>query len=620
MLNMKKIYTLLGLFLIAGGAKAQNPALTPIYDFNPDQKHAPGGISWYPNRPATTNQNRTVFYSEDFDAGYGGWENNIQSGNAGFDLTNVGHANNAGSTYTIPTLMTDTPTQWICIDSDGTPGGSYSLAENATLTSQEIDLSAATGLYVALQFDQFFAEWQPTTGETEDHCYIAVSTDSTNWTEVEINEGVGREARPNPELISWDITDFIAGNESTVWFRFRWEGAWNYGWQIDNIEVVDINEKDLMIVDTWRCYSPAGMTYSLVPQAHATEFQIGAIIKNIGHIDQTNVTFDWEIKDPTNATVASGTAADVLSLSNSEYDTILIATGYTPTALGTYTVEWTATSTEGDDNTTDNFVSDNHYELTEYTYGLDYDEGPVEEIDNWPQMTGEAYFGNLFDFKTNDVISGIDVKLTNHSEIVGEEIFAAIFYFPDGGAEWVLLWDNISSGHTIETSDLGQTITMSTGTSGIDVNTTDLYLVTVGQYGSAAMPMFERQGDIGWNYIQGRDQDAANRGFFDRKAPIVRARINSAELGVEDDTQEEHFSVYPNPATDAVNINLVLNNSENTVVNVLDVTGKVIQTINLGNVDGERNISVDLSEIPTGVYFIELNNSNGRTVKKFVKR
>src|SRR5690606_26947883 len=111
-----------------------------------------------------------------------------------------------------------------------------------------------------------------------------------------------------------------------------------------------IPDKDLTIIDTYRTYSSqGGLVYSMVPQSHAEEFTIGAIIRNVGHQDQTNVTFNYEIFDPSMNSVASGTATSTVALANMEQDTIVHATGYVPTTLGNYTIVWTPTSTEGDD-------------------------------------------------------------------------------------------------------------------------------------------------------------------------------------------------------------------------------------------------------------------------------
>lgn len=617
---MKKIYFFIGALLSAGAIQAQGPQLRPIYDFHPDVKHAPGGITVKPLRSDLNNQDRAIHYSENFDAGFGIWTAAIQNGGAGFELTNTGHVNSAGNTFIIPDLLTSTPTQWVVLDSDGAPGGSYTIPEDATLTSGLIDLSGvvdiSAGDYVAFEFEQFFAEWQP--AETSDHLYLGVSTDGSTWTEVEISEGVGREARPNPELMSWDISAEIDGFESSVYLRFRWEGAWNYGWQIDNVQIVDIPEKDLGFVDTWRGYSNTGLTYSQVPIAQKDTIVIGAILKNFGSFDQTDASFTYVVKDPLGATVASGPAGVSLSLSNAEQDTILISTNYVPTMLGNYTVEWTATTgAVGDDVAANDLVTDAYYEITDYTYAMDYNEGTVEPITNWPLQTGEAYFGSLFDFVANDVISAIEVKLTSDAANVGEEILASVYYFPTGGTEWLSAWD-ISVPFTVTAGDLGEWITIPIP-GGVGVNTTDLYMVLAGHYGAPAAPLFERQGDIGWNIIQGRDADGNNRGFFDRKAPLVRARVAN-DVSVGEEVIEDQFSIYPNPANEMINISVSLTNSENTTINVLDIAGKVIYTANLGTVNGNKMVSVSLDQMATGVYFVEMTNSTSKQVKKFVKK
>lgn len=615
---MKKIYTLVAVFC-AGAAIAQAPYQMATYNFSAYEKYTPGGITVIPMHNAPTSQDRTVYYTEDFDGGFNGWANNTLVGTAPFKLTNVGHDNGTGNSFIIPALESSTPTQWIVLDSDK-DGTSYAAPEEATFTSPVIDLSTSLGNYVAVEFDQFFAEWDVNiysgAGSSE-HCYIGVSTNGTTWTEVEINEGVGRDGRPNPEHISWDISDHISGALSTVYIRFRWTGAWNYGWQFDNVEIVDINEKDVAIVGSYRNYNANGLMFSKVPVDHASEFTVGAIIRNIGHIPQTGVTFSYVIKDPSNATVASGTATASLSLLNAQQDTILVATGYTPTALGVYTVEWTATSNEGDDNLTDNLKTDNFFELTPYTYAMDYNQGPVVPITNWPLTTGIATFGNLFSFEGADVVSAIEVKIANETSNIGEIIYTTVWY-NDGVSGWLLLDEG--DQYTVTAANIGQIITLPFP-DGIDVNDNDLYLFGVSQYATPVDALFERQGDIGFSYIQGIDEAAALRGFFDRRAPIVRLRVID-EVGIEDEAAPvaNTFSIYPNPANESINVKLTLNESSATVINVVDITGKAIKTINLGDVNGTKNVTVSLDELSTGVYFIELVNADGKQIKKFVKK
>ena len=184
---MKKFYTLCGLVLSAG--LVANAQQSTVKDNT--QKHSPYAITTAPGVHGTS-ATRAVYYSEDFDAGWNGWVADVQQGTVGFELTNVGHANNAGSTFSIPALATSTPTQWVLLDSDS--DGTSGSEERATLTSPRIDLSAASG-NLKVSFDQFFAEWHP------DSILLGWSTDSTTWNETMLMDSVGRDGRPNPENV-----------------------------------------------------------------------------------------------------------------------------------------------------------------------------------------------------------------------------------------------------------------------------------------------------------------------------------------------------------------------------------------------------------------------------------
>jgi len=631
---MKKIYFLIGALVLSGSTMAQISNGVKTYDFVQSGKHIPGAISVKDNRNVNTNQDRTVYFTEDFNGGLNGWVADNQAGPADFGLTTTGHQNTASNSFQIPALSTTG--NWVLFDSDG-DGTGYTTPEEATFNSPKIDLTSATGVDVALKFDQFFAEWDvnfSNGAESSEHMYIAISTDSSDWSnEIEINEGVGRLARENPEQISWDITDYIAGNEANIWFRFRWEGAWNYGWQFDNIIVEDILNKDLGVKTIWRGMSdlsPANGSslymYSQIPQAHVDTMIVGAIVENLGHLTHTNVVIDYEITGPLGTVVNSGQVGFADPIVNEPgFDTLLFSTDYVPDALGNYSLKMTVSSTEGDDLVDNDSLVDAFYEVTDFTYAADFAEGSAVGCDAWP-LSGntEGWYGNVFLFKGSDQISGIDFKVANNASNVGEIVYGEIYSFDTGTSEWVSQWDNNSTGHPIVSGDLGNIVTMSTD--GFSVNEiTEFYLVTVKQLAPTTDPIFERQGDVKLGRTQGYSFSSTNSeyggiSFFDRLAPIVRARVNSAEVGIDDTQMDEKFSVYPNPASDVVNVNVTLTNSENTTIKVLDISGKVIQTINLGTVNGEQKVAVSVADFSTGVYFIEMTNTNGKQVKKFVKK
>lgn len=78
----------------------------------------------------------------------------------------------------------------------------------------------------------------------------------------------------------------------------------------------------------------------------------------------------------------------------------------------------------------------------------------------------------------------------------------------------------------------------------------------------------------------------------------------------QEDFDNKSFSVYPNPAS-----------------NYLNWTNNFFNTLKIYTIQGELlgdykslNGSLDISDLRTGVYFLEFNNEGQRVVKKFIKK
>src|SRR5690554_1133388 len=75
---------------------------------------------------------------------------------------------------------------------------------------------------------------------------------------------------------------------------------------------------------------------------------------------------------------------------------------------------------------------------------------------------------------------------------------------------------------------------------------------------------------------------------------------------------KENFSMYPNPVTDILNIDAVngLNANE---IRVMDLTGKVLKVQNNAS-------SVNVADLATGTYLIEITTNEGKGTSKFIKK
>lgn len=77
-------------------------------------------------------------------------------------------------------------------------------------------------------------------------------------------------------------------------------------------------------------------------------------------------------------------------------------------------------------------------------------------------------------------------------------------------------------------------------------------------------------------------------------------------------------SLSPNPATDEVTINYNTQTAANTTLNIINITGQVVISKNLGNVQsGSETIS--LSRLPAGIYTMQFTSGTQQIKQKLVK-
>ncbi|SRX72318.1 T9SS type A sorting domain-containing protein [Aequorivita antarctica] len=82
------------------------------------------------------------------------------------------------------------------------------------------------------------------------------------------------------------------------------------------------------------------------------------------------------------------------------------------------------------------------------------------------------------------------------------------------------------------------------------------------------------------------------------------------------DLKRANFSLYPNPAKDKLFLSAT-NPTENLKVKIFNIEGKLLSTKN-GKL--ENQIFIDVSNLSSGMYFINIEDENGNTVvKKFIK-
>ena len=93
-------------------------------------------------------------------------------------------------------------------------------------------------------------------------------------------------------------------------------------------------------------------------------------------------------------------------------------------------------------------------------------------------------------------------------------------------------------------------------------------------------------------------------------------------VGVEDHQLADCFRVYPNPATDVVNVECRMQNEELEVANmeVYDVYGKVVRTVETLRATSLQTAQINVSGFAAGMYFVRVKTDKGVVTKPFVKK
>lgn len=112
--------------------------------------------------------------------------------------------------------------------------------------------------------------------------------------------------------------------------------------------------------------------------------------------------------------------------------------------------------------------------------------------------------------------------------------------------------------------------------------------------------------------------------YFDYNAPVITNTtlntLNDVFASIEEKSKIDNSDVvlYPNPATDNLNIIINAKASNNGQVNILDITGKVLssQDINLEN--GKNVINQNTNDLSSGIYFVQVKCNESFVTKKLV--
>lgn len=272
-------------------------------------------------------------------------------------------------------------------------------------TANPINCSGYFGL--VLSFEQTYMRFM-------DNVYVEFSTDAISWTPVQVNSQYStNQISANPELITIDISAY-ANNQPTFYVRFRYQGAWDYAWAVDDVTIRPSPYNDLSLdtlsfngaVDNFEL-----SYYSNIPQLHAERdtLELAARISNQGTALQPNTRLEAIVSGP----VAYNSFSPGVMLAPATQDTFVAAAPhFVPSLQGGYTVTVEALS-DSVDQVPQNNTQTYSFTVTDTVYARDF--GPYSGGFSYQPGQVTHQLGVKYKLSAPDTITSIGINLYHNN-------------------------------------------------------------------------------------------------------------------------------------------------------------------------------------------------------------
>lgn len=495
-------------------------------------------------------------------------------------------------------------------DSDAL-NSSYSPQEAYIQYNGTVDCSSYP--YVNIEFESYHRKFR-------DSIFVEVSIDGINWDRYEVHAGQATNTTTaNPEFVSVNVSA-TAGSQPVVYFRFKYEGEWDYAWMIDDVSFAETPNNYVTIDDEvfggwWIGYSISGgigcdYTFNPLSQLAANPYKIEAVLRNAGVAPQ-NMTLHAEAFDQITNSVYTSTSNSQY-LSASQQDTFAVNNTFNPTTLGLYELNMWGV---GDSANTD--TSSKQTVVTQYSYGKDLNNYQGSYI--LGNATRENHVTSFFDIYANENLYSVDLYIAPWS-IPGTKIYGVLYEAdPTAGANPIYL--DQTDDHTITSSDLDSWITLSFA------NPISLIAGVGYEMGAAGYQHPSDSAGVGYSGLALGTENSlfdANGGspnsagtptwYYITQNPMIRMNFDPASSGSTSSKNliKSDLNIYPNPANNVISIS----NLDNfDLLQIKDLLGKIVYKKNISKV---TKTTIDVQGFSTGTYLLNLEGSSTSISRKIV--
>ncbi len=489
--------------------------------------------------------------------------------------------------------------------------------QNAFITSSTIDLSSYPYSAITLSFNQRYKAFN------YDETYVEMSQDGgLTWGySQQVNVGV---VTNDPSLQNNLSLILPISQSANTKIRFRWSSDFadddygsGYGWMIDDVKLIEPNADEFTVTKVWTGDIVQKWDYYSTPLTQVIPMTVGAVISNMGAVSQTKVVTIEILQGTTSAY----TNTENITLLPGELDTLWHTSTFTPTANGVYTVNF---SLPTDAINTNNTKGEN-FEVTPNIYGHNF---PITGTSSFGFNTDSATIGigNLYEINADQQLNGIDVHFATGTT-PNIELVVELWEVPlsPQGVQGTL--DFISGA----TYDVPSPLNSATPSSIVfdspaQMEQGKLYLIILKTFQTATNKLrikSSTKGDEDYSTVgYGPFTTTGGINYFTGwgEAPFISLNFDPV-LGINESTTEiSGVSIYPNPTSSSVNLEMNIANPSEVSIQVTDLSGKIVATQNLGFLPlGKNQTTIQSTSFNNGLYYVTVSSNGSSVTKKLIK-
>jgi len=556
------------------------------------------------------------------------WANGFDNTSDWTNTLGTGHSANTGGNpgweiiTAIPSGITSQQNayQWPATFSGATGNFAFINSDEAGSTAtQDAYLTYGSAIQLAtagagsaalyLTFSEYYRNFLETT-------YVEVSNDGgATWTVFEVNPESEVPVNTNCVPGEIEVVNISSARGTNPWsddvrVRFRYVGAYDWFWGVDDVKIVEAWDNDVKINNLFVAtdvLTTQGLDYFVVDNSQTSfpGLTFGAYVNNNGAANQTSVALKVT---GTGGYDQTGTA---ITLNSGATDSVAVTSPYIPTGIGVKTMNIT-TVLSGTDSAPANNTETLSMEMSSSEYSRD-NGVQTGVISNVTSNTGNPLkIGNIMDVFNDWQTTGAVVRLgAQGNAAVGSEYWVEAYRFDGSDYVYIAETEIKTIPNTTAAWSKLKWIDGDLVNGKLNLSAGDDILLLACHSGGTTPVRFGLAQNTYTGSVLGYTADGNLFQLTSPNAIMVRF-TDDPTLSINEAEEVSTFSVAPNPASDVITVNL--NTAGEAMISITDMTGKTVKNTNTNGL----STTVSTAGLTSGVYFVNVTIGTSTTTQKIV--